>query len=147
MKTVLTSLALTLALGGGAVAAVPPDPPASHQAILSWAGRLHLDGWRYLGFNEREALFATDGSNKIHAPYLRFWIRSERFADAAGEGRSSKRQVEVDCRTHRWTLLDSHVYAENDLKGQLMASGETAPWQDVADPDLMHALVFVCLGH
>jgi hypothetical protein len=148
LKKIVASLVLLLAFAACASAAPPPpSSPVSHEAVLPWAARLHLGGWRYLGFNDREVLFATDGSNKLHAPYLRFWIRSERFGDGQTGGGSSKRLVEVDCRNYRWTMLDSRTYAENDLKGPVLASGKTAPWQKVDDPDLMHALVFVCLGH
>lgn len=153
MTQFLMIVAAALALVAGPPAAAEPaggqdgQGAPSPRALLPWAGRLHLDGWRYLGFNDHAALFVTDGSNKVHPPYLRFWIRSERFVAGDGAGlRSDKRLIEVDCRNFRWTMLDSRAYAENDLKGAQLASAKTAPWRDVTDPEMVDALMFVCLG-
>jgi len=145
MRGALAALAVTAALAAPAAARPRLEGPPSQRAVLSWARGLHLHGWRYLGFNDREALFVTEPSNRFDPPRLRFWLRAERFGPG-GEARSHKRLIEADCDSFRFRLIEAHAYADNDLKGEVAAAARTAPWQDAADPDVEHAIAFACMA-
>lgn len=149
MRRALAILALAAATAGAAAAAPRPPlegPPGAHK-VLQWARGLHLHGWRHLGYTDQEALFVTDASNRFDPPRLRFWLRRERFGPlAAGEARSDRRLIEADCADMRFRQIDSRAYADNDLKGRVLASGRTAPWQEAKDADVERAIVFACMA-
>jgi hypothetical protein len=148
MRRTLAIVALAAATAGPAAAAgrAPLAAAPGAREVLAWAHGLHLHGWRHLGYTDQEALFVTDPSNRLDPPRLRFWLRRERFGPpAAGEARSDRRLIEADCREMRFRQIDSRAYADNDLRGELLDSGRTAPWQAAKDADVQRAIVFACM--